>query len=211
MTVTEIITSPLLTPCLATAQATLAQAQTLIDLLSANASTPTTLSLQSTVAHHQKLLQAYLSKLRLQTRKAAYTARATKSSTADARKQVDALLLQLQNLYYEQRHLLSEIAACEDYDHPFRELPLMELDEYLEYFPEQEGLSEEELMPRRIEYEAEERRRIEGERKELVRVKERLVGENARRKEEMKKMDEKLEGWVDGLGALEDELKRDLE
>ena len=87
----------------------------------------------------------------------------------------------------------------------------MELDEYLEYFPEQEGLSEEELMPRRIEYEAEERRRIEGERKELVRVKERLVGENARRKEEMKKMDEKLEGWVDGLGALEDELKRDLE
>lgn len=211
MPVDAIITSPLLTPCLATANATLQQSLTLIDFLSEHASTPTLTNLQMTVAKHQKLLQAYLSKLRLQTRKAAYTARTTKAETAEARKTVDALLLQLQNLYYEQRHLLGEIAACEDYSHPYRELPLIDEDEYLVLFPEQKGVSEEDLMPRRIEYEAEERRRMAKERSELVKVKERLVQENARRKEEMKKMDEKLEVWVDGLRGLEREMKKDLE
>ncbi|KAK5943098.1 hypothetical protein PMZ80_004103 [Knufia obscura] len=211
MTVDTIITSPLLSPCLQTANATLQQSLTLIDFLSSNASNPTTTELQTKVAHHQKLLQAYLSKLRHQTRKAAYTARTTKAETAETRKQVDALLLQLQNLYYEQRHLLGEIAACEDYNHAFRELPLIEPDEYLEYFPEHADMTEEEIMPRRIEYEAEERRRMEGERSELVKVKERLVQENARRKEEIKKVDERLEGWIDGLGSLEQELKKELE
>ena len=30
--------------------------------------------------------------------------------------EIDALHLQLQNLYYEQRHLRGEIAGCEDYE-----------------------------------------------------------------------------------------------
>ena len=188
MAINNIVTSPLLTPCLTTAQATLQQTLTLIDFLSEHASSPTTLELQTQVSRHQKLLQAYLSKLRLQTRKAAYAARTTKAETAEARKTVDGLLLQLQNLYYEQRHLLGEIAACEDYQHAFRELPLVDVEEYLEHFPEQDGLSEEEIMPKRIEYEAQDRRRMEEERAELVKVKERLVQENARRKEEMKRM-----------------------
>jgi len=206
----QIITSPLLTPTLATANATLQQALTLLTFLTEHASQPPTTALQHRVATHQKTLQAHLSKLRLLTRRAAYTARTTKSQTADARKTVDGLLLQLQNLYYEQRHLLGEIASCEDYSHAFQELPLAAVEEYLALFPEQEGLGEEELMGRRIEWEAEERRRMERERRELVAVKERLVLENARRKEEMKRLDERLEGWVDGLGVLEQELKKEL-
>lgn len=210
MPIDQIITSPLLTPALETANATLVQTQTLIDLLSQNAASPPSTDLTHTILRHQKLLSAYLSKLRLQTRRAAYTARVTKSETADARKHVDGLLLQLQNLYYEQRHLLGEIASCEDYNHAYRELPLIEEWEYLERFPEQEGLSEMELMPQRIEYELAERNRMEEERGELIKIKEQLVAENTRRKEEMKKMDEKLEGWVDGLGKLEAEMTREL-
>ena len=87
----------------------------------------------------------------------------------------------------------------------------MDEEEYLALFPGQEGLGGEEVMGRRIEWEAEERRRMEAERRELVGEKERLVQENARRKEEMKRLDERLEGWVDGLGALEQELKKELE
>ncbi|KAK5092467.1 hypothetical protein LTR70_005428 [Exophiala xenobiotica] len=211
MTTDQIITSSLLTPTLTTAYATLQQTLTLLTFLTTHASAPPTTALHSQVAAHQKQLQAHLSKLRLQTRRAAYTARTTKAQTADARKTVDALLLQLQNLYYEQRHLLGEIASCEDYSHAFQELPLVDGEEYLALFPGQEGLGEEELMGRRIEWEAEERRRMEAERRELVGVKERLVLENARRKEEMKRLDERLEGWVDGLGALEQELKKELE
>ena len=83
-------------------------------------------------------------------------------------------------------------------------------EDYLARFPEQEGLTEQELMPKRIEYEAAERKRMEEERAELVKAKEKLVAENTRRKEEMKKMDEKLEAWVDGLGKLDEDLKKDL-
>lgn len=210
MTVEETITDPLLTPILTTARTTLQQALTIIDFLSTHASSPTTRAHQLTVARHQKLLQAHLSKLRVQTRRTAYGARNTKALTAEAKTEVDRLLLQLQNLYYEQRHLMGEIAACEGYDHAYEKLPLIEVDEYLDLFPDQAELTEEEMMQRRIEYEAAERRRMEVERQELVEVKERLVAENAKKKEELKKMDEKLEAWVEGLKPLEEELAKDL-
>ncbi|KAK5076078.1 hypothetical protein LTS08_002589 [Lithohypha guttulata] len=207
MTVEDIIVAPELTPSLATAQATLQQTLAIIDLLSANATTPTTLELQRTVARQNRILQAYLARLKQQTRRTAFIARSTKAQTADARREVDGLLLQLQNLYYEQRHLLGEIAACEDYPHAFRELPLVDEEEYLEHFPEHEELDESALMERRINHEQEERDRIDEERKELVKRKDQLVLENTRRKEVVKKMDEKLESWVDGLAKLEEELK----
>lgn len=71
-------------------------------------------------------------------------------------------------------------------------------------------MNESELMERRIAFEDQERKRMDEERKELVKRKEALVLENTRRKEAMKKMDEKLESWVDGLGSLEEELSKDL-
>jgi len=210
MTVEDAITDPLLTPVLTTAQATLQQALTIVDFLTTHSSTSTTRAHQLTVARHQKLLQAHLAKLRIQTRRAAYGARNTKTLTAEAKTEVDRLLLQLQNLYYEQRHLMGEISACEGYDHAFEKLPLIEVDEYLDLFPEQAVLTQEEMMPRRIEYEAAERRRMEEERLELMKVKERLVAENAKKKEELKKMDEKLEAWIEGLKPLKEELSKDL-
>lgn len=210
MAVENVITAPELLPSLATARATLQQSLAIIDLLSTNASTPTTTELQRTVAQQLKTLQAYLARLRQQTRKTAFLARSTKAQTADARKEVDALLLQLQNLYYEQRHLLGEIAACEDYPHAFRELPLVDLDEYLERFPEHEELDESALMEARIAQEQEERQRLDEERRELAARKEILLTENTRRKEVVKRMDEKLDTWVDNLVKLEAELDEEL-
>lgn len=210
MAVEDIITAPELLPSLATARATLQHSLAIIDLLSANTSTPTTIELQRTVARQFKILQAYLARLRQQTRKTAFLARSTKAQTTDARKQVDGLLLQLQNLYYEQRHLLGEIAACEDYPHAFKELPLVDLDEYLEHFPEHDELDESALMEARITQEQEERKRLDEERAELAARKEVLLTENARRKEVVKKMDEKLDTWVDNLAALEQELDTEL-
>lgn len=214
MAVEDLITSPELTPCLETANATLKQALTIIDILAtaAQSNSPTTIALQTRVASSQRLLSAYLARLRVQTRQTAFLARGTKAQTADSRREVDALLLQLQNLYYEQRHLLGEIASCEEYAHAFRELPLISEDDYLEMYPEVKDLDlkEGELMERRIAYEEQERKRMDEERLELVKRKEALVVENARRKEVMKKMDERLESWIDGLGAMEEDLEKDL-
>ena len=44
-----------------------------------------------------------------------FDARDTKQNTAEAKSEIDSLHLQLQNLFYEQRHLRGEIGACEDY------------------------------------------------------------------------------------------------
>lgn len=83
-------------------------------------------------------------------------------------------------------------------------------EEYLDQFPEDIDLDEAELMGKRIEWEATERQRMEGERKGLLEIKERIVEGNGRRKEEVKKLDERLEGWIEGLKPLEEELVKDL-
>ena len=122
MAVDEIITDPTLLPLLRSSQDTLSQTLSLIDWLSEcpfmpdsqpqpDTETRVTFSLQ------QKKLHAHLAQLRGLNRRAAFDARATKQDTANARQEVDRLLLQLQNLYYEQRHLMGEIGACEGYEY----------------------------------------------------------------------------------------------
>lgn len=83
-------------------------------------------------------------------------------------------------------------------------------EEYLERFPEDGELEEAELMGKRIEWEARERERMEGERKVLVERKEGIVEGNGKRKEEVKRLDERLEGWIEGIKPLEVELAKDL-
>lgn len=51
---------------------------------------------------------------------------------------------------------------------------------------------------------------MEQQRRELVKVKEALLLENARKKEELKKMDEKLEALIDGFKPIEDALSKDV-
>lgn len=71
---------------------------------------------QLALSTHQKLLTTHLAHLRNLNRRAVLSVRATKHETGEARQEIDALHLQLQNLYYEQRHLRGEIAGCEGYE-----------------------------------------------------------------------------------------------
>jgi len=117
MAIEDLITDPALRPLLQTSQATLAQTLAVLSWLEENAHiTSPSPDLELDLAQQQKILNAYLAKLRGQHRQAAFGARATKQETAEARQEVDRLLLQLQNLYYEQRHLMGEIGACEGYE-----------------------------------------------------------------------------------------------
>lgn len=117
MTIDNLIDDDSLQPLLQTSQAVLAQTQEMIDWLQqhGNSRTPS-LELQLELSQQQKLMHAYLTKLRGLHRRAMFNARDTKQETAEARQEVDRLLLQLQNLYYEQRHLIGEKAACESYE-----------------------------------------------------------------------------------------------
>ncbi|KAH0842599.1 putative THOC5 family protein [Fonsecaea pedrosoi] len=211
MAIDDLITDPALQPLLQTSHATLAQTISVLTWLEEHAATSNpTLEQKLELAQQHKILNAYLAKLRGQHRQAAFGVRATKQETAEARQEVDRLLLQLQNLYYEQRHLLGEIGTCEAYDHLYMHLPLHPLDEYIAMFPDQAELPEQELMPLRIEYEKQEREKMEQKRLELVKIKDSLVKENTRKKDELKKMDEKLEVMIDGLKPLEEALQKEL-
>jgi THO complex subunit 5 len=120
MTVDTHITDPSLASVIETSRAAREQAQALVDLIAqattANASGPIPADALTEISKQQKLLNTSLAHLRGLHRAAHFRARETKSQTAEARHEVDVLHLQLQNLYYEQRHLEGEIAACEGFE-----------------------------------------------------------------------------------------------
>jgi THO complex subunit 5 len=118
MAIEDLISDSTLQPLLETSRTTLNQTLAVLSWLEASsAAANPTLEQKLDLAEQQKTLYAYVAKLRGQHRQAAFGARATKQETAEARQEVDRLLLQLQNLYYEQRHLMGEIGACEGYEY----------------------------------------------------------------------------------------------
>lgn len=95
------------------------QCMNLIELAEASAisaSQVQSVEVQIELSKQQKLLNSYISQLRELNRNAITKVRNTKQTTAEARQEIDRLHLQLQNLYYEERHLRGEIAACESYE-----------------------------------------------------------------------------------------------
>ena len=119
MTASNSVKDPFLQSVLSTSARTREQCMNLIDTAEANAISalqPPSLDLQLELSKQQKLLYSYLAQLRGLNRNAINGVRNTKQVTAEARQEVDRLHLQLQNLYYEERHLRGEIAACESYE-----------------------------------------------------------------------------------------------
>lgn len=117
MPVAEIVADPSLLPVLQTSAETLSQCQSLLAMLDPSTlSSPPSQDLVLSISKQQKLVFSLLAQLRGLNRDAILSVRATKQATAEARQEIDRLHLHLQNLYYEQRHLNGEIAACESYE-----------------------------------------------------------------------------------------------
>lgn len=117
MTVNEIVTDPELASVLAASRDTRLQALNLVDQIAAAGPIDSaTTEAQLETSKQQKLLITNLAQLRGLHRAANFAARQTKAQTSEARQEVDRLHLQLQNLYYEQRHLQGEITACESFE-----------------------------------------------------------------------------------------------
>lgn len=115
----DIVTDSYLQSVLATSLRTREQCMQLIDLVGANAiaaSQVPSVEVQLDVSKQQRLLYSHLGQLRDLNRNAILKVRTTKQTTAEARQEIDRLHLQLQNLYYEERHLRGEIAACDSYE-----------------------------------------------------------------------------------------------
>jgi THO complex subunit 5 len=123
MTLEQIVTEPALLSVLALSAKAREHALQVVQLLLQTVSTNgeadngTTTVQQIEVAKQLKVVEANVARLRGLHRREQHTAREIKAQTAAARQEVDRLHLQLQNLYYEQRHLQGEIEACESYEY----------------------------------------------------------------------------------------------
>jgi septal ring factor EnvC (AmiA/AmiB activator) len=219
MAISEIVADESLLPVLQTSAETLARCQQLLTILNPDAFPNDPAKLQElslAASKQQKLLFALLAQLRGQNRDAVFRVRDTKQSTAEARQEIDRLHLQLQNLYYEQKHLTGEIAACEAYEyvdlistllvrrtdvcsdsHKYLSLPLIPVEEFLELHPEHRESSEHDLMIARIEHEHAEREKLEQARQELLKRKQALIAENKKRKNDLANLDQDLEKFID--------------
>ncbi|KAJ5095875.1 hypothetical protein NUU61_005231 [Penicillium alfredii] len=205
MAISEIVSDESLLPVLKTSAETLVQCQQLLTLLNPDAIPPDSNAqeLALAVSKQQKILFARLAQLRGQNRDAIFRVRDTKQSTAEARQEIDRLHLQLQNLYYEQKHLTGEIAACESYDHKYRSLPLIPVEEFLQLHPEHRESDEHELMMARINHEHAEREKLEQARQELLKRKQALIAENKKRKDDLANLDQDLEKFIDAAKPIQ--------
>ncbi|KAF2166580.1 hypothetical protein M409DRAFT_23214 [Zasmidium cellare ATCC 36951] len=196
MAADHLITDPTLLSVLSAAAETRTQCLQILALLSQRASQGDDVDDELQTA--EKNLNARLAILRGINRRAVMGVRQTKQETAEARQEIDSLHLQLQNLYYEQRHLRGEIAGCEDFDHKYTKLPLIPVEEFLATHPEHAEADEHELTLARIADEHAARQTLEQQKQELVKRKEALVKETNAKKEELGKLDGELEKWIGG-------------
>ncbi|KAI1420620.1 Fms-interacting protein-domain-containing protein [Xylaria sp. FL1777] len=203
MAVNEIVTDPELATVLAASRDTRLQALNLVDqIVAAGPIDAASAEAQLETSKQQKLLITNLAQLRGLHRAANFAARQTKAQTSEARQEVDRLHLQLQNLYYEQRHLQGEIAACESFDHSYQQLPLISVEEFLALKPEHAADDENALMVARIEHERSEREALEQKRMELLKRKQKLIADNKRRKDDLSNLDKELEKFIDSAKPI---------
>ncbi|KUJ22418.1 uncharacterized protein LY89DRAFT_728566 [Mollisia scopiformis] len=203
MAIQEIVSDPELRIALETSAQTREQALDLLDQISKHPSTSRSAELQRQISRQQKTLQTHLGQLRGLHRDAHVGARQTKALTTEARQQVDKLHLQLQNLYYEQRHLQGEITACESYDHKYLQLPLIPVEQFLAEHPEHADADEVALTIARIEHEHAERLALEEQRQGLLKKKQGLIADNKKRKEDLANLDKDLEKFIDAAKPIQ--------
>ncbi|KAF2185098.1 hypothetical protein K469DRAFT_577845 [Zopfia rhizophila CBS 207.26] len=161
------------------------------------------------IAKKKKRFRAQLAIVKTAFRDSVMKTREEKQQTAEAKKENDALVLQLHNLKYEEESLKKEISAARNYDHKYTKLPLIPVEEFLEQFPDCKDLSERELMSARIEHEYKDRVKLEECRQEKLKQKQLLIAEVKKRKEDLGKLDESVEKFIEAGIPIETALAKE--
>ncbi|GAA5873277.1 hypothetical protein JCM1840_000016 [Sporobolomyces johnsonii] len=150
-------------------------------------------------------------------------AKQCRAKTQDARLDMDAAHLRLQNLLFERNHLEREIRSCEEYSSEYQNLPLHSLEELQELanaeeppaglkLPLPEGDTEEsahELMLTRLAFELAERKRFEEERKTLGVQKAKLVKENEVKKARLEDLEKQLTDFVEKARGIQAKMNEE--
>ncbi|KAF9994186.1 hypothetical protein BGZ80_007896, partial [Entomortierella chlamydospora] len=114
--------------------------------------------------------------------------------------------LGLQNINYQRKYLSNEIARCHDMETIFQDVPLVSLDEFRETAPTHlidTAVDEHQLMLNRLQFELEERKRYDAEKRRLLAVKVQLTKANKARKAQINKVEKQLEAYIQSSQSLQ--------
>ncbi|KAG0300422.1 THO complex subunit 5 [Dissophora globulifera] len=119
-----------------------------------------------------------------------------------------------QNIKYQRKYLLGEISRCRDMETLYQDVPLVSLEDFKRSAPAHlvEGVTEEhQLMQARLQFELEERKRYDAEKRRLLAVKVQLTKANKARKAQINKAEKQLEAYVESSQALEGLFQEPME
>ncbi|KAF9909113.1 hypothetical protein EC991_009023 [Linnemannia zychae] len=122
--------------------------------------------------------------------------------------------LGFQNIKYQRKYLLNEIARCHDMETFYQDVPLVSLEEFREMAPENLNnatTSEHQLMLNRLQFELEERKRYDAEKRRLLAVKVQLTKANKARKAQLNKVETQLESYIQSSQSLQDLFQEPVE
>ncbi|KAA8905355.1 Fms-interacting protein-domain-containing protein [Sphaerosporella brunnea] len=195
--------------CLEVAERTRQLCHEIISALEAASDGEPSEQVQIERSRQRKQLNALVMQLKSLHRSAIMSSREAKEATGKARQEVDRLHLQLQNLYYEQRHLRGEINACKDFPHKYTSLPLIPEEEFLSQHPEFQQTDPHNLMIARLKNEKVVREELEKQRKELLIKKQALIAENKKRKDDLDSLDEQLKKFIESSRSIQTTFQKD--
>ncbi|KAG4301104.1 hypothetical protein PCK1_002803 [Pneumocystis canis] len=157
----------------------------------------------------KKHLMILMRRLREANRAAYLNVRAAKQETQHQRQILDQQYLQLQNLYYEQQHLLTTIKACETFPSSHDSLSLIPEEEFLALHPDLSNTTDPHtLMLARLSYEKQERERLEKVRRDLLKQKVELISQNKTHKEELDALDSQLKSFIRSAEPLRELMQK---
>ncbi|KAF9089699.1 hypothetical protein BGX23_006492 [Mortierella sp. AD031] len=119
-----------------------------------------------------------------------------------------------QNIKYQRKYLLNEIARCHDMETFYQDVPLVSMQKFREMAPENlnnANTDEHQLMLNRLQFELEERKRYDAEKRRLLAVKVQLTKANKARKAQLNKVEAQLEAYIQSSQALQDLFQEPIE
>lgn len=123
---------------------------------------------------------------------------AIKETTSREKQSVDKIQLDIQNIYYQHKHLRNEIDRCEDFRSKHENIELVSLDEFYKTNPEARDIEDpHELMMARLQDEEQRRLDLFITKTRLTDKKNSLLHENKQRKEDMESLDENLQRFIE--------------
>lgn len=132
-----------------------------------------------------------------------------KESTTHEKNEVDLKQLDIQNIYYQHKHLKSEIERCNDFHSKHESLDLVPLSEFYESHPEAIGIEDpHNLMLQRLKDEEDRRLELFIAKTRLNNKKKKLSEDNKRRKEDLDKLDSMLRDFVESTEPIQKALQK---